>query len=135
MITQARCPSSVTGGGLRKRERQNIWGAPVNLSLKFGSEDQKKKKGLHSKLRLEDTRAICLLSEHVHSLAKSLASSHLHSCFLSWNETLLTLGGGLQKQCFGGMHSSGIGPLLYFGGHISHLGGHGLEMCPRGAGL
>ena len=38
MLKQAQSQNSVTGGGV---DRKNIWGAQINFSLKFESEDQK----------------------------------------------------------------------------------------------
>ena len=75
----------------------------------------------------------------------------VHSCMLSWKDTLLTLGEG-TSSILGvtgpKMYSSGTGPLFFFwgkilawgahfslGGTSSDLGGYGPKMPSRGDGL
>ena len=67
----------------------------------------------------------------VQNLGLSLS---VHSCFLSWNESLLMLGGG-HKQYFWGAQAPkctpvALGLLLFWGAQGVILGGHCPEMPP-----
>ena len=106
------------------------------MFFKFGSEDQKK-----SSSQILPTNLVVKTPQKM-SLARNLRFCvGVHLCFLSWNETLLTLGGWAKAEFWGGtgpeMHFSGTRPVTFFGaksllgGHISRLGGTSSDLGAR----
>ena len=122
---QARRRSSVTGRG----DRKDIWGAQINVTIIFGSEDQKKRSSSWPVAYFWGTSlarggTFTAWWDTVESYGADLASCSL---IQGWNKILLTLGVA-QAVFWGGTgperHSCGTGPVAFLGGTTLAWGAH-----------